>query len=203
MSRTKNSILRDREYLKKSELKLLLKSAYLFGHKCNRERNELIIRLSLNHGLRSSELLSLTPSDIDFNNNRIKIIRAKSGVIQYQKLNTRSLLLLSKRCRTLSDNKYIFTTRTGKQLTNVELNRTLQILAKNIGLKIHIHHHMLRHSCGYLMINSKTENNTEPVTLPDIATHLGHTSCSSVMIYAELREERKVEINNLTNNFFR
>ena len=48
------------------------------------ERDQLLVKIALNTGLRRSELMSLKWSDIDFKTNKITIRETKAGVVQYQ-----------------------------------------------------------------------------------------------------------------------
>lgn len=149
----------------------------------NRKRNELMILLSVNHGLRSCELLSLTPANFDLKRDRLRVIRAKnSRICNHQLIGKREKKLVHELCAGLERDDYIFHAidKPYKYLDLTAFNALLKSLAKKAGIKINIHSHMLRHTCAYVLINECNK------TLEDIAHWLGQKSVNSALIYAEM-----------------
>ena len=78
---------------------------------------------------------------------------------------------------------FVFTTERGGPFTTDAVNRLVKRLGdgeKLLGFPIHIH--MLRHSCGYALINNGCD-------VRIIQAYLGHRSLQTTVLYTQLSPE--------------
>ncbi len=201
--RKHNKAYRDTEYFCVEQVRQLITAAQTTGHEAKQRRNTLVIRLLLEHGLRSVECRKLKVSDINLKKGTIRINRAKGGGVQYQPLSAESIALFKAHAKDLSPSDYLFASpvNKGQPLGKKQINYIVKSVAERAGLNINAHAHMTRHTCGYLLANSKTEAGVRPVEIIDIAAHLAHKSVTSSLIYIGVSEERKHAIASLAHGF--
>jgi integrase len=142
-------------------------------------RNRALILIAYRHGLRVSELVSLTWSqDVDLQAGRLLIRRLKRGRSGVHRLLPDELELLTK-LRTRAVNDWVFPGRHGR-LTRSAVNRMLKDVGRSAGLP-NIHPHALRHACGY-------ELAMKGVDTRRLQIFLGHRSITSTTMYTDLAE---------------
>lgn len=182
--RLANSELRDREYLLESEINRLITAAKSNNNVFLATRNHLIILLSYRHGLRISELTALTWNQIELEEARIHIKRLKgsnSGVHPLAADECRLLARLRKNQPTKSP--WIFTGIMGLVLTRDGVSKALASICAIAKLDIKVHHHMMRHSCGYALAAKGTDTRL-------IQEYLGHKSIQHTVGYTALAADR-------------
>ena len=176
--RAPNSASRTREHLTENEVNTLLQAA-----KSNRHghRDYTMLLVCYKHGLRAQELCELEWSQIDLDRATMHIRRVKSGKPATHPIRGDVLRALRqlKREQTLASN-LVFTSERGAPMKPVSFN----MLVKRLGngselLGLPIHAHMLRHSCGYALINAGLDVRT-------VQDYLGHRSIASTARYTEL-----------------
>ena len=146
----------------------------------NGERYHCFILVSWRHGLRVSEAINLLWSDVNWKDQKIRIVREKGGIEQTHPLNPdeiKALKLLYK-SRT-KGTKYIFTSQQGNIYTRQGIWKIISNLSKEAKLDIHVHPHMLRHTCGTML----AEKDTNPLTIKD---YLGQKDIKSALFYIHL-----------------
>jgi type 1 fimbriae regulatory protein FimB len=180
--------MRHREYLTEEEISRLLQTSKTVSR--NPERDYCLLLLMFRHGLRVSELCSLRLSDIDLETKTFHVRRLKgcdhgshffydgesaaikSWLIQRQKMNapaTVDTFFISERRRPLS---------------RVTVFVMIREVAAAAGLEhLEVHPHMLRHSCGYVLVNKGVDVRT-------IQDFLGHRNISSTVRYTKLNRSR-------------
>ena len=151
----------------KDELTGLLSAAKAAG-----PMDYLLILLSVNHGLRVSEVLALTPAN--FKDGHIIVQRLKGSCKTSQRLLPNELAAL---------NEYVVTSPDGRLFPICR--KTAWAHMKKLGAvagidSIKCFNHALKHTCGKLGLNGG-------MTLPELQTYLGHKSGASTMAY--LRED--------------
>jgi site-specific recombinase XerD len=179
---------RRREYLTADEIERLLAASKTTSR--NPERDYAILLLAYRHGLRVSELCSLKLSDVNLEVGEFHVSRLKgsdSGSHPFYNgesaairawLVERAKLNQPESCDTL------FISERRKPLSRVTVWLMISQVAHAAGLEhLDVHPHMLRHSCGYSLINRGVDVRT-------IQAYLGHASISSTVRYTKLDSKR-------------
>ena len=178
---------RRREYLTADEIAKLLSASKTSR---NPERDHCMLLLMFRHGLRVSELCALKLSDVNLDTRELHVNRLKgcdsgphpsyNGETAAIKawLVERTGMQPPESCDTL------FISERRKPLSRVTVWLTITETARAAGLEhLEIHPHMLRHSCGYALVNKGTD-------IRIIQGYLGHRSISSTVRYTKLDSRR-------------
>jgi type 1 fimbriae regulatory protein FimB len=179
---------RKREYLTQEEISKLLAASKTASR--NPEHDYCILLLMFRHGLRVSELCSLKLSDIDLESKTFHVRRLKgcehgshffydgesaaikSWLAKRQKMNAPATL------------EELFISERRRPLSRVTIFVMVRQIAMCAGLShLELHPHMLRHSCGYVLVN-------KGVDVRFIQDFLGHRSISSTVRYTKLNRSR-------------
>ena len=152
-------------------------------------RNKAMLELMYATGLRVSELINLTPLNIDLEKkivrcygkgNKERIVPIGDVAIKYLKLyldNYRGELVKN----TLCDN--LFLNNHGKMITRQGFFKNLKIIAEKQGITENITPHMLRHSFATHLLNNGAD-------LRSIQMMLGHENISTTGIYTNVSTEK-------------
>ncbi len=164
------------DYLEREQVDQILESAYTANF-----RDYLIIRVLWRTGVRLNELINIRPSDIEWSNQVVNIIKAKRGKQRRVLLDEDTLKMLSdyiSRQNTL-DNQPVFT------LKNRQIENIVKKYGKMIG--VDIHPHTLRHSFAIHLVRSGMD-------LRRLQLLLGHSSLNMTQIYLQFKDEDIREI---------
>jgi len=176
--RLPNSAYRVREYLTEKEVDRLIDAARKRGR--NGARDACAILLAYRHGLRAQELCSLRWSQIDLQNGRLHVNRAKGGTESVHPLHGRELRAL----RPLQQGSpYVLVTEAGTPVTPAWFLRMIQRTGVAAKLPFQVHPHMLRHSTGYKLANDGQDTRS-------LAHYLGHRNLQSTARYTALSQNR-------------
>jgi integrase/recombinase XerD len=139
-------------------------------------RDYLLLRFMWRTGVRVSEVLNVTPKDVEFKNRVVNIRKAKGGRQRRVPLDQDSLEMLSEYISALNipEDRPVFP---------IKRDRVFKIVKKygNIaGVKIHPH--TLRHSFAVHMGRSGTD-------LRRLQLMLGHTSLSTTQVYLQFNDD--------------
>lgn len=166
-------MINDRKYLNSDEIKSLVAVA-----KSKSLRDYLLIIISYHHGLRVSEVVNLQWSDFDLSDPRnptIYIKRSKNGISgNHNNLSSDELKGL-RRLKKIARSPWMFESRYGGRLAIRSVHDIIKKYGIMIGLS-ELHHHCLRHTCGYEL----AKRGTPP---QNIKEYLGHKNINSTMIY--------------------
>jgi site-specific recombinase XerD len=178
-------------HLKPEETLAVLKAA-----KARSKRDWAMILLAYRHGLRASEVCSLTFADIDIRNNSITTARLKGSMKTTQPLyRYRGQPLLDEvsalrcwlRTRTDDGSKFVFTSQKGGQLDRTQFFRVFQAVADAAGLPVEKRHpHVLKHSLASHLVAGN-------VNLALVKQALGHRSINSTMAYVGTSDHQAAE----------
>jgi integrase/recombinase XerC len=144
------------------------------------ERNNLIIEILFQTGIRRAELISLKDSDIDFSRKTIKVFgkRSKERLIPFGKmLNGLFLEYLEVRNHEIPkvcDNFFVL--KNGKKMYDKAVYHVVCNRMKNVGTLAKYSPHVLRHTFATTMLNNGAELNS-------VKELLGHSSLASTQIY--------------------
>lgn len=152
-------------------------------------RNKAMLELMYATGLRVSELINLTPLNIDLDKklvrcygkgNKERIVPMGDTACKYLKLYLDEYRdKLTK--RTLCDN--LFLNNHGNKMTRQGFFKNLKIIADKQGIKENITPHMLRHSFATHLLNNGAD-------LRSIQLMLGHENISTTGIYTNVSSEK-------------
>ena len=155
-------------------------------------RNKAMLELMYATGLRVSELINLTPQNIDLEKklvrcygkgNKERIVPMGETAVKYLKIYLEAYRhsLVKK---TLCDN--LFLNNHGKQLTRQGFFKMLKQQAEQKGIKENITPHMLRHSFATHLLNNGAD-------LRSIQLMLGHENISTTGIYTNVGKDKLKE----------
>lgn len=175
-TRPKNTELRPREYLTPAEVLTLAEAAKNRGR--NGHRDSVAIKIAARHGLRVSELCSLTWDQVQ--GDRLHVHRMKRGEDSVHFLTGNELRELKKlRRETNGDHRHVFITELGTPMTAKGFARMLDRAAADTAIGFKVHPHMLRHACGYFFAN-------EGKSTRELQLWLGHKNITHTARYSAL-----------------
>ena len=171
----------ERNFLTKKEIDLLLKSSKRGRHGV---RDYCMTLLAYRHGYRVSELIDIRLSDVDIDAGRIFVRRSKGSLSTTHPLQGNELRAIRAwlRVRVDLNSSFLFLGERGP-LSRQAINYLLKVIAKRAGLDLHVHPHLLRHSCGFELANRGT-----PLRL--IQDWLGHKNISNTVMYTRTAASR-------------
>jgi type 1 fimbriae regulatory protein FimB len=179
---------RSREYLTTDEMDKLLTAAKTASR--NPIRDYCALLLMFRHGLRVTELCTIKLSDIDVEHKTFHVNRIKgcdSGpheLYNGESAAIKSWLIERAKMAPPADCDVLFISERRKPMSRVTVWLMIAQVAKAAGLEhLDIHPHMLRHSCGYALVNKGTD-------IRIIQGYLGHRSISSTIRYTALDSRR-------------
>ena len=152
-------------------------------------RNKAMLELMYATGLRVSELINLTPLNIDFDK---KIVRcygkgSKERIVPMGDIACKYLKIYMEEYRnslckgTICDN--LFLNNHGKKITRQGFFKNLKNIAMNQGIKEDISPHVLRHSFATHLLNNGAD-------LRSIQMMLGHENISTTGIYTNVSTDK-------------
>lgn len=169
---------RPREYLTPQEIEVLMmavkKRQGRYAH-----RDATMILLAYRHGLRVSELCSLRWEQVDFSIGLLHVRRLKQGIPSVHPLHAPELRALRRLQRESEPSPYLFVTERGSPMTTAGFRKLLSRVSDASALDFPVHPHMLRHSCGYKLVN-------EGHSVRAIQHYLGHRNIQHTVRYTAL-----------------
>lgn len=147
------------------------------------QRNHLLLFMMYRHGLRVSEAIDLTYGDLDFKEKLLKVHRLKGCKPSLHPMTRDELKLITEYLKSRpkwAADDLLFASERGAMCRQA-VNHILRDLSRLIGFRVTPH--MLRHSCGYYLINKGTDLRT-------VQEYLGHRDINSTVIYTELDHSR-------------
>ena len=184
--RKSNKHYRSREYLTPSEVRSLL-NATLSRTSRYAERDFLLMLMMFRHGLRVGEAVGekygLRWDAVMWGEGQIFITREKGSDSGVHPLREDELLHLKKLREQFPDSKYIFVSERGEVMKTDAVRKLIGRVAAEAGLDIKVHCHMMRHACGYFLVN-RGYNTRE------IQDFLGHRDIKHTEKYTKLNAQR-------------
>ena len=174
--------------LSKNEVKKILNASDNIKHKC-------ILMLIYSAGLRRSELLNLTISDIDSERMVINIIGAKGKKDRISLLSDNLLQLLRNYYLKYKPKKFLFEGQGGGPYSPTSVAKILKNAASKAGIRKNVTPHMLRHSFATHLLEQGTD-------LRYIQELLGHKNSKTTEIYTHVSKRAIDKIKNPVDDFF-
>ncbi|MBC1225002.1 tyrosine-type recombinase/integrase [Nostoc sp. UCD121] len=184
--RKPNKHYRSREYLTPSEVRSLL-NATLSRPSRYAERDFLLMLMMFRHGLRVGEAVGekygLRWDAVMWGEGQIFITREKGSDSGVHPLREDELVHLKKLREQFPESKYIFVSERGEVMKTDAVRKLIGRVAAEAGLDIKVHCHMMRHACGYFLVN-RGYNTRE------IQDFLGHRDIKHTEKYTKLNAQR-------------
>lgn len=176
----------NRKYLTPIEFDRLLVGA---SEGPNPVRDRAICLMMHDHALRVGELCSMAEEHVDLGLGIVNMPRQKrSKPIQAQPMRSRTVAAVNKwkKIRPLCGYRALFVSRLGRPFTRQAINILVMEWAAKGAIPFKVYPHMLRHSCGFKLINHPTGSQN----LRQIQDWMGHADIKNTEVYTALREDR-------------
>lgn len=152
-------------------------------------KHHCMISLVYSAGLRRSELLNMTPQDINSETMSVRIM-GKGKKCRYSLLSPKLPEELRYYFREYRPQKWLFEGKTpGEQYSASALVKVLKEAAHRAGIKHRVHVHMLRHSFATHLLEQGTDLHT-------IQELLEHNDIKTTTIYLHVSSAHKAKIPN-------
>lgn len=177
----RNLEVRGREYLLYDEVEAMMQAAQKTGRHPLRDR--ALILLMYRHGLRVSEASSLRWNQIDLKRSYLYVRRRKYGKDSTHQLYGDEMRLLRRVGQKYPDTPFVFVSERKTPLSSRAIYQIVQRAGTDANLDFPVHPHMLRHGCGYYLIN-------KGVDVRIVQDYLGHRQLQTTVLYTELAPGR-------------
>jgi integrase/recombinase XerD len=146
------------------------------------QRDLCMIKLMLNAGLRSSEVLGLSWHDVDLHTGRLTVRRGKGNKDRQVWVSEPTLELMRAWRARAPVSPYCFPTLKGSRMHGQALREMLRRRGRKAGIAKGVHPHMLRHTYA-------TELYRETHDIRLVQKALGHASLATTMIYTHIVDD--------------
>ena len=136
-----------RKYLTAREIEKLID--YARKHSRYGHRDSTMILVAYRHGLRASEVCDLQWHQVELNQGRMHVRRAKNGTPSVHPIRGDEIRALRKLRRESPNEAYVFLTERGGPMSTIGFHHLIQRLGNAARMPFSLHPHMLRHACGY------------------------------------------------------
>lgn len=157
------------------------------------DRNNLIIELLYDTGVRVSELVNIKLSDIDFDNKKIRIM-GKGSYERFAFFGENGYIALKKYINGLRiqllDNKqsdYLILNKNGVKITPRGVAKIIDGMIENTSIKLKISPHTLRHTFATHLLDNGCD-------IRSVQEMLGHKNINSTQVYTHVTSERLKEV---------
>lgn len=159
---------------------------------CENLKHKVILSLLYACGLRVSELLNLTWSNIDRSRMIVNVIAGKGKKDRQVMLPEVLIPLLEKYYRCYQTKRYILAGQFSEQYSATSVGQVIKQLAVKANIKKRVWTHQMRHNCFTHML----ENGTDINLIQKLA---GHKSVKTTMIYTHISDSLISKINSPIN----
>lgn len=157
-------------------------------------RNKLMIELLYTTGIRRAELINLKITDVDLNENTIKVLgkRNKERIVPLL-FSTKDIFIdylkERKNLEGVVDGSYVFLLKSGIKIYETLVYRTINKYLSEVSSKVKTSPHILRHTFATHLLNKGADLNS-------VKELLGHSSLASTQVYTHnsIAELKKVHL---------
>lgn len=187
-----------RLYLTTAEVKQIYQAT---GSSRHNIRDRCMILMCFLHGFRTSELIGLKISDIDYLSGNIYIRRLKNGFSTTHPLQPKECDLLQqwmavrKTCAN-SESDWLFLTSAGSCLSRQRFYSLLRHYGEQANLPLKVHPHMLRHACGFELAEQGLDTRL-------IQDYLGHRNIRHTVHYTASNAARFASVWRVLHTLIR
>jgi integrase/recombinase XerD len=154
-------------------------------------RNVAVLEILFATGVRVSELCNLKQRDIDFSNNRLRIMGKGSRERIIHITNTEVIAAIHDYITVFGEkadkNEHLFINKRGNRLSEQSVRFMLRDFTERLNIPLHITPHMFRHSFATYLLE-------EEVDIRYIQQLLGHSSITTTQIYTSVSLEKQKKI---------
>ena len=142
------------------------------------DRDQLVIEVLYSTGIRREELINIKVSDINFENQLIKVKgkRNKERLVPILPTLENSI----KKYLSKNSSKYLFFSKDGSKISKSTVYRIINRYFRKVSTKAKLSPHVLRHTFATHLLNNGADINS-------IKEILGHSSLSSTQIYTKIK----------------
>jgi type 1 fimbriae regulatory protein FimB/type 1 fimbriae regulatory protein FimE len=136
-----------RRYLTEREVERLMDTAR--KHSRHGHRDSTMILIAYRHGLRAGELCELQWHQIELDQGRLHVRRAKRGTPSVHPVQGDEIRALRRLRRENPTEGYVFISERGGPMSTLGFHHLMARLGKGAEMPFAVHPHMLRHACGF------------------------------------------------------
>lgn len=118
-------------------------------------------------------------NQVDLEAGLLPVRRLKHGIASVHPLHAPELRALRKLQRESEASPYLFITERGSPMTAAGFRKLLSRIGSHSSLTFSVHPHMLRHGCGYKLVNDGHDTRS-------IQHYLGHKNIQHTVRYTQL-----------------
>jgi len=174
----------DRKHLTSREVEKLIAATQ--GAR-NEIRDRCLLLLIFRHGLRVTEALTMTLSQVDLEGRTLHVLRLKKGLSTTHPLRNEELRAmrawLAVREKMKPETKALFVSERRGPLSRKTAWRTIRRYGEVAELEIAAHPHMLRHACGFALADQGADTRL-------IQDYLGHRNIQHTVRYTATNPAR-------------
>jgi integrase len=170
-----------RKYLLPQEVERLM--AHARKHSRHGHRDATMLLIAYRHGLRASEVCGLEWHQVELDQGRLHVRRAKNGTPSVHPIRGDEIRALRRLRRESPINGFVFVSERGAPMTTIGFHKLVQRLGVAAGMPFPIHPHMLRHACGFKLANDGHDTRS-------LQHWLGHRNISNTTIYTAMSPDR-------------
>jgi integrase len=170
-----------RRYLTEREVEKLMDTARKVSRHGHRDATMILV--AYRHGLRASEVCGLEWHQIELDQGRMHVRRAKHGTPSVHPIRGDEIRALRKLWRESHREAHVFVSERGGPLTTLGFHHLIARLGKAAKLPFPVHPHMLRHACGFKLANDGHDTRA-------LQHYLGHKNIQHTVRYTELSPAR-------------
>src|SRR5262245_12959929 len=147
-------------------------------------RDSTMVLVAYRHGLRASEVVDLRWDQVDFRAATLHVRRLKQGTPSTHPILGDELRALRRLQREQEPKSvFVFTSERGAPFSPAGFARMIERAGSEAKLAFKAHPHMLRHACGYKLVNDGNDTRA-------LQSYLGHKNIQHTVRYTELAPTR-------------
>src|SRR4029450_7395948 len=169
-----------RRYLTEREVERLIEAAKRNRHG---HRDSTMILVAYRHGLRASEVCGLEWHQIELDQGRLHVRRAKRGTPSVHPIRGDEIRALRRLRRENPTDAHVFVSERGGPMSTLGFHHLMARLGKAAKMPFAVYPHMLRHACGFKLANARHDTRA-------LQPYLGHKNIQHTVRYTELSPDR-------------
>jgi len=159
-------------------------------------RDKAMFELFYSSGLRLTELINLTPEDLNFTESTV-LIHGKGDKTRIVPVGSQAIQALrewmkQREALLKPGENALFLSRNGKGISSRSVSQRLKMRALQQGISLNVHPHVLRHSFASHLLQSSAD-------LRAVQEMLGHANISTTQIYTHLDFQHLAKVYDATH----